>query len=64
VEIHRAVDTPKAFAIHQYPVERRCAVSCNIKSALRCILNETQQALEERLSRISLAQVISDLYRK
>jgi Rrf2 family protein len=64
LEIYRAVDAPKAFAIHQYPVERRCTVSCNIKSALRRVLDETQKALEQRLSRISLAQVISDLHRK
>jgi Rrf2 family protein len=64
LEIYRAVDAPKAFAIHQYPVERRCTVSCNIKSALRRVLDETQQALEQRLSRISLAQLIADLHRK
>ena len=64
LEIYRAVDAPKAFAIHNYPVERRCTVSCNIKSALSRVLDETQKALEQRLSRISLAQVISDLHRK
>jgi Rrf2 family protein len=64
LEIYRAVDAPKAFAIHQYPVERRCTVSCNIKSALSRVLAETQEALEQRLGRISLAQVISDLRRK
>ena len=64
LEIYRAVDAPKAFAIHQYPVERRCIVSCNIKSALGRVLDETQKALEQRLSRISLAQVISDLHQK
>jgi Rrf2 family protein len=64
LEIYRAVDAPKAFAIHQYPVEKRCTVSCHIKSALGRVLNETQQAVEQRLSRISLAQVISDLRRK
>jgi DNA-binding IscR family transcriptional regulator len=64
VEIYRAVDAPKVFAIHQYPVEKRCPVSCNIKSALNRVLDETQKALEQRLSRISLAQVISDLRNK
>ena len=64
VEIYRAVDAPKVFAIHQYPVEKRCPVSCNIKSALNRVLDETQKALEQRLSRISLAQVISDLRSK
>jgi hypothetical protein len=28
------------------------------------VLDETQEALEQRLSRISLAQVISDLHQK
>jgi Rrf2 family protein len=64
LEIYRAVGAPKAFAIHQYPVEKRCPVSCHIKSALGRVLNETQQTLEQRLSRISLAQVIADLLKK
>jgi Rrf2 family protein len=64
LDIYRAISAPKAFAIHQYPVEKHCAVSCHIKSALGRVLNETQQAMEQRLSRISLAQVISDLRKK
>jgi Rrf2 family protein len=64
LEIYRAIGAPQAFAIHQYPVEKRCTVSCNIKSALGRVLNETQQAMEQRLSRISLAQVIADLRKK
>lgn len=64
LEIYRAIDAPKAFTIHQYPVEKSCPVSCNIKSALGRVLNETQQALEQRLSRINLAQVIADLRKK
>jgi DNA-binding IscR family transcriptional regulator len=62
LEIYRAVEAPKAFAIHQYPIEKRCTVSCHIKSALGRVLNEAQQALEQGLSRISLAQVIADLH--
>ena len=64
LEIYRAIDAPKAFAIHQYPIEKRCPVSCHIKSALARVLNESQAALEQRLSRISLAQVIADLRKK
>jgi Rrf2 family protein len=64
LEIYRAVEAPKAFAIHQYSVEKRCTVSCHIKSALGRVLDEAQQALEQRLSRISLAQVIADLHKK
>src|ERR1700722_14655390 len=58
--IYRPIGAPKAFAIHQYPVEKHCPVSCHIKSALGRVLNETQQAMEQRLNRISLAQVMAD----
>jgi Rrf2 family protein len=61
LEIYRAVGAPKAFAIHQHPVEKSCPVSCHIKPALARVLDETQQALEQRLSRISLARVIAEL---
>jgi Rrf2 family protein len=61
LEIYCAVDAPKAFAIHQYPAEKRCTVSCGIKSVLERVLEETQQAFEQRLRRISLAQVVSEL---
>ena len=61
LEIYCAVDAPKAFAIHQYPAEKRCTVSCGIKSVLEQVLEETQQAFEQRLRRISLAQVVSEL---
>ena len=64
LDIYRAVDPPKAFAIHQYPIEKRCTVSSNIKSALGRVLDEAQQGLEQRLTRISLARVIADLNKK
>ena len=64
LEIYHAINAPKAFAIHQYPIEKRCPVSCQIKSALGRVLNETQQAMEQRLRRISLAQVVADLRKK
>jgi DNA-binding IscR family transcriptional regulator len=55
---------PMSFA---GPIERRPIVTSrltegrNIKSAMGRVLNDTQQALEQRLSRISLAQVVADL---
>jgi Rrf2 family protein len=61
LDIYRAVEAPKAFAIHQYPPEEQCAVSRGIKPALNRVLAETQQALEGSLRRKSLAEVISDL---
>ena len=61
LDIYRAVEAPKAFAIHQYPAEKQCPVSCGIKPALSRVLAETQQAIEGSLSRTSLSEVISDL---
>jgi Rrf2 family protein len=61
LDIYRAVDAPKAFAIHQYPADKRCTVSSHIKSALGRVLEETQQGLEHRLRRISLEQVFAVL---
>jgi Rrf2 family protein len=61
LDIYRAVEAPKAFAIHQYPAEKQCPVSCGIKPALSRVLAETQRAIEGSLSRTSLAEVISDL---
>jgi predicted TIM-barrel fold metal-dependent hydrolase len=34
LDIYRAVEAPKVFTIHGYPVKRDCAVSCGIKGAL------------------------------
>ena len=61
LDIYRAVEAPKAFAIHQYPAEKQCPVSCGIKPALSRVLAETQQVIEGSLSRTSLAELISDL---
>ena len=61
LDIYRAVEAPKTFAIHQYPAEKQCPVSRGIKPALSRVLAETQQAIEGSLSRTSLAEVISDL---
>jgi len=64
LDIYRAVEAPKAFAIHQYPPEKRCPVSRGIKLALGRVLTEAQQALERSLRRTSLAAVISDLTKR
>src|ERR1700761_5364139 len=55
LDIYRAVEAPKAFAIHQYPPEKQCPVSRGIKPALNRVLAETQQAIEGSLKRKSLA---------
>lgn len=61
LDIYEAVEAPKAFAIHQYPSEKACKVSCNIKSSLDRVLGRAQKAMEDGLKKISLADVIADL---
>ena len=60
LDIYKAVDAPRAIAIHSYPVEKSCPVSCHIKSALEKVQNKSQKALEKSLNEISLAEVIAD----
>src|SRR5215831_761918 len=38
LDIYRASEAPPAFAIHRYPVERRCPVSSNIKVCMSSVL--------------------------
>lgn len=61
LEIYKAVEAPKAFAIHDYPVQQYCKVSCEIKSSMEKVLAKTQTSMEKSLAEISLADVIADL---
>jgi len=61
LDVYRAVDAPKAFAIHAYPAEKFCPVSCNIKVALESVLDKTQRSMETGLRKITLAEVIHDV---
>jgi Rrf2 family protein len=63
LEIYKAVEAPKAFAIHDYPEQAHCKVSCEIKASLEKVLAKTQNSMEESLAKISLADVIADLPR-
>jgi Rrf2 family protein len=63
LEIYRAVDAPKTFAIHDYPVQSRCPVSCNIAATMNKVLTRAQDSFEESLSETNLAEVIADIKR-
>jgi Rrf2 family protein len=60
-EIYEAVEAPKVFAIHDYPAQKFCNVSCRIKNVMECILDETQNSVEKTLEKMSLKDVIMDL---
>jgi Rrf2 family protein len=61
LEIYRAVDAPKAFAIHRYPVEEECPISRGIKETLEKVLTKTQKSMETSLGKITLADLVGDL---
>jgi Rrf2 family protein len=63
LEIYKAVDAPKAFAIHDYPVQSKCKVSCNIESAMNKVSAKAQKSFEASLRETSLAEVIADIRR-
>src|SRR3982751_2109276 len=46
LDVYRAVDAPKAIAIHSYKEQKGCPVSCQIKHALERSLAKTQKAME------------------
>ena len=61
LDIYRAVEAPKVFAIHGYPVRRDCAVSCGIKGALDKVLDVAQQSMEAGLEKVALSDVLTAL---
>ena len=64
LDIYKAVDAPKVFSVHDYPVQKACPVSCNIKTSLDNVLHKTQKAMEESLRNVNLADVLADLKKK
>lgn len=64
LDIYQAVEAPKAFAIHAYPAQKSCPVSCGIKSCMEKVLDRTQKAMEASLEKTSLAEVIADLKKR
>lgn len=61
LDVYKAVDAPKAFAIHTYANQKVCPVSCHIKTALENALAKTQKAMETTLADITLAEIITDI---
>src|SRR6202163_2117427 len=64
LDIYRASAAPPAFAIHSYPVEKRCPVSCNLKECMSGILSQAQESFEKSLAKITLADLISRIRAK
>ena len=61
LDIYRAIEAPKVFAIHGYPVKQDCAVSCGIKGALEKVLDLAQQSMESGLKKVKLSDVLTGI---
>ena len=61
LDIYRASAAPPTFAIHNYPVEKRCPISCNIKGCMSSVLKKAQNSFENTLDQITLADVVGSV---
>jgi len=64
LDIYRASAAPPAFAIHSYPVEKRCPVSCHVKECMSGLLSHAQNSFERSLAQITLADLVGQIRRK
>lgn len=63
LDIYRASAAPPIFAIHSYPVEKRCPISSNIKGCMSSVLKKAQESFEDTLDGITLADVVGEIRR-
>jgi len=64
LDIYRASAAPQAFAIHSYPVCRKCPVSRHLKECMSGLLSQAQIGFEKSLAKITLAHLIGQIRRK
>ncbi len=64
LDIYRASAAPAAFAIHSYPVERKCPVSRNVKECMSGVLSQAQDSFERALAKITVADLVREIREK
>ncbi len=64
LDIYRASAAPPAFAIHSYPVDKRCPVSCHLKECMSGLLSQAQNSFERSLAKITLAHLVGQIREK
>ena len=58
LEIYKAIEAPPVFSIHKYPKEKTCRTSCTHKEAMAELLEDTQRAIEARLNKRMLSEMV------
>ena len=61
LDIYRASGAPATFAIHSYPVDKRCPVSCRVKECMSGVLSQVQGSFEKSLAKITLADLVRQI---
>ena len=64
LDIYRASAAPPAFAIHSYPVEKRCPVSCHLKECMSEVLSQAQYSFQRSLAKITVADLLGQIREK
>jgi len=64
LDIYRASAAPPAFAIHSYPIHKRCPVSCHLKECMLGLLSQSQNSFERSLAKMTLADLIGQIREK
>jgi Rrf2 family protein len=64
LDIYRASAAPPAFAIHSYPVDKRCPVSCHLKECMSVLLSQAQSSFERSLAKFTLADLVGQIRHK
>jgi Rrf2 family protein len=63
LDVYRASAAPPTFAIHSYPVEKRCPISCRIKECMSSVRKKAQDHFENSLDGITLADIVREIRR-
>ena len=64
LDIYGASAAPPAFAIHSYPVDKRCPVSCHLKECMSEVLSQAQYSFERSLAKMTLANLVGQIREK
>jgi Rrf2 family protein len=64
LDIYRASAAPPAFAVHSYPVEKECPVSCHLKECMSEVLSQAQYSFERSLAKMTLASLVGQIREK
>jgi Rrf2 family protein len=64
LDIYRASAAPATSAVHPYPADKNCLVSCHLKECMSGVLSQAQHAFEKSLAKITVADQVGQIREK